>query len=65
MTHEVAHAVLVIHEVAAEREAIPRGNAATNSIIGYNTTRTLVWSSFFAVSRKLLSDWYKPPAVFG
>jgi hypothetical protein len=34
MTHEVAPAVLVIYEVAAEREAIQGGNAAMNSIIG-------------------------------
>ena len=33
MTHEVAPAVLVSHEVGAEREAI-QGNAAMNSIIG-------------------------------
>ena len=25
MTHEIAHAVFVVHEVAAVREAIPRG----------------------------------------
>jgi len=30
MTHEVAPAVLVIHEVAAECEAIQGGNAAMN-----------------------------------
>jgi hypothetical protein len=34
MTHEVAPAVFVIHEVAAVREAIQGGNAAMNSIIG-------------------------------
>jgi hypothetical protein len=34
MTHEVAPAVFVIHEVAAVGEAIQRGNAAMNSIIG-------------------------------
>jgi hypothetical protein len=34
MTHQVAPAVFVIQEVAAVREAIQRGNAAMNSIIG-------------------------------
>jgi hypothetical protein len=34
MTHEVAPAVFVIHQVAAVREAIQGGNAAMNSIIG-------------------------------
>jgi hypothetical protein len=34
MTHEVAPAVFVIHEVAAVCEAIQGGNAAMNSIIG-------------------------------
>jgi hypothetical protein len=34
MTHEVAPAVVAIHEVAAVREAIQGGNAAMNSIIG-------------------------------
>ena len=34
MTHEVAPAVFVIHEVAALREAIQGGNAGLNSIIG-------------------------------
>ena len=33
MTHEVAPAMFVIHEVAAVREAI-QGNAAMNSIMG-------------------------------
>ena len=32
MTHEVAPAMSVIHEVAAVREAIQGGNAAMNSI---------------------------------
>ena len=34
MTHEVAPQVFVIHEVAAVREVIQRGDAAMNSIIG-------------------------------
>jgi hypothetical protein len=34
MTHDVAPAMLLIHEVAAVREAIQGGNAAMNSIIG-------------------------------
>jgi hypothetical protein len=34
MTHEVAPAVFVIHEVADVREAIQGGNAALTSIIG-------------------------------
>ena len=34
MTHEVAPAVLVIHEVVAVRETIQGGNAAMNSMIG-------------------------------
>jgi hypothetical protein len=34
MTHEVAPAMFVIHEVAAVRAAIQGGNATMNSIIG-------------------------------
>jgi hypothetical protein len=34
MTHEVAPAVFVIHEVADVRAAIQGGNAALTSIIG-------------------------------
>jgi hypothetical protein len=34
MTHEVAPAMFVIHEVPAGREAIRGGNAAMSSIIG-------------------------------
>jgi hypothetical protein len=34
MTHEVAPAVFVIHEVAAARGAIQGGNAAMSSIVG-------------------------------
>jgi len=34
MTHEVAPAAFVIHEVAAVGEAIQGGNAAMNSVIG-------------------------------
>jgi hypothetical protein len=32
MTHQVARAMFVIHEVAAVREAIQGGNAAMNSL---------------------------------